>query len=199
MEGGSIDGNGAGTILTSESCLLDRRRNPKLERREIENALLHFLSADKVVWIAGGPIAGDDTDGHIDQLARFVSPNQVVVAVEDNPHDANYQPLQTNLQMLYSYQQQCGDDALEIIPLPMPHPIVIDQQRAPASYCNFYIANRCVLVPVFDNPADDEACQILQRLFPDREVIGLPARDLVWGLGAIHCITQQQPAGNKQS
>ena len=194
MEGGSIDGNGRGAILTTQSCLLDSQRNAGMHRQQMERILLQYCSASEVIWIAGGPMAGDDTDGHVDQLARFVSPNQIVVAVEDDPQDENYQRLHTNLRVLESCRDQ-WPEPLEIITLPMPHPIYFDQQRVPASYCNFYIANGCVLVPLFDDPADDEACQILEPLFPGRTIIGLAARDLAWGLGAFHCLTQQQPAG----
>ncbi len=194
LEGGSIDGNGAGLVLTSESCLLEPHRNPGLSRQDIENILMQYLGASKIIWIAGGPLAGDDTDGHIDQLARFVSPTKIVVAVENDPRDVNYQPLRTNLRMLQTYCQQ-RDEALEIIPLPMPQPIFIEEQRVPASYCNFYIANGCVLVPLFDDPADEEACYILQTLFPDREIVGLPGAISSGDSGAMHCMTQQQPAG----
>jgi agmatine deiminase len=195
LEGGSIDTNGRGVILTTESCLLDRRRNPGLSGADIERVLQDFLAASKVIWLVGGPLAGDDTDGHVDQLARFVGPHQVVVAVEEDPRDENYAPLQANLRRLQSFEQQARGESLEVIPLPMPRPIVIDSQRVPASYCNFYVANGCVLVPRFEDPADDAARDILQPLFPDRQVIGLPARELIWGRGAFHCLTQQQPAG----
>ncbi len=192
MEGGSIDGNGAGLVMTSESCLLQPQRNPGLSRQEIEKLLLRYLGASRIIWLAGGPVAGDDTDGHIDQLARFVSPTKIVLAVEDDPCDVNYQALRTNLRMLDMCRHE-GPTTLEIIPLPMPRPIYVEEQRVPASYCNFYIANGCVLVPMFDDPADEQACSILRSLFDDREIVGLPARDLIWGLGALHCMTQQQP------
>jgi agmatine deiminase len=195
LEGGSIDTNGRGVILTTESCLLDRRRNPGLSGADIERVLQDFLAASKVIWLVGGPLAGDDTDGHVDQLARFVGPHQVVVAVEEDPRDENYAPLQANLRRLQSFEKQARGESLEVIPLPMPRPIFIDSQRVPASYCNFYVANGCVLVPRFEDPADDAARDILQPLFPDRQVIGLPARELIWGRGAFHCLTQQQPAG----
>ncbi len=193
LEGGSIDGNGASTILTTESCLLDNRRNVNTSRPRVEDLLRQYCGATEVIWIAGGPIAGDDTDGHVDQLARFVSADQIVVAVEHNTQDANYSPLQTNLRMLQAHPSR-RRRAFEIIALPMPQPIFFDNQRVPASYCNFYIANGCVLVPQFEDPADEEALSILRSLFPDREIIGIFARDLVWGLGTLHCLTQQQPA-----
>ena len=198
MEGGSIDGNGHGTVLTTRSCLLDPRRNRGVNPQRMEAWLRQYCCAREVIWIAGGPVAGDDTDGHVDQLARFVSPHQVVVAVEDNPRDENYEPLLTNLRMLQGYRNRYHEP-LDVVRLPMPAPIYFDNRRVPASYCNFYIAYRCVLVPMFDDPTDDTALRILQPLFPDRELIGLPARDLVWGLGAIHCVTLQQPAPGNRS
>lgn len=197
IEGGAIDGNGRGTVLTTESCLLDPRRNARVNRHGMEEWLRRYCCAREVIWIAGGPIAGDDTDGHVDQLARFVSPRQVVVAVENNRRDENHQPLQTNVRMLQNYRDS-HREPLEVIQLPMPSPIHIEQRRVPASYCNFYIANRCVLVPTFDDAMDVEAIRILQALFADREVIGIPARDLAWGLGAIHCLTLQQPVARSE-
>ncbi len=192
MEGGGLEGNGHGTILTTRSCLLDPSRNPRLSQQDIERQLCRYLGADRVLWIGGGPMAGDDTDGHIDQLARFVSRQRIVVAVEEDPRDINYAPLQRNLRTLQQ-QAQPGEESLEIIPLPMPRPILVQGQRVPASYCNFYIANGCVLVPQFGDAADQRACQILQDAFPDRDLQPIPARDLIWGLGAFHCMTQQQP------
>ncbi|MHB8952612.1 MAG: agmatine deiminase family protein [Pirellulaceae bacterium] len=194
LEGGSIEGNGCGALLTTESCLLDPRRNPGLCRHDIEHILQEFCCVSEVIWLVGGPLAGDDTDGHVDQLARFVGPQHVVVAVTDDPEDVNYGPLQANLQRLEDAAGRWRGEPLRITRLPLPGPIVIDSQRVPASYCNFYIANGCVLMPCFDDPADDSARDILQRLFPDRQVIGLPAREIIWGLGAFHCLTQQQPA-----
>lgn len=195
MEGGSIDTNGAGTILTTESCLLDPRRNPGLTRADLEQMLCDYCCASEVIWLPGGPLWGDDTDGHVDQLARFIGPRQIVVAVEQDPRDENYAPLQANLQQLQAIKNQACGGPLEIIPLPMPRPIMEDRLRVPASYCNFYLANDCLLVPQFDDPADEIARSILQSLQPARQVISLPARDLIWGLGAFHCMTQQQPAG----
>ncbi|MHB8971742.1 MAG: agmatine deiminase family protein [Pirellulaceae bacterium] len=195
LEGGSIDGNGCGAILTTESCLLDPRRNPDMRREDIEHVLREFCCAADVIWLAGGPLAGDDTDGHVDQLARFVGPQHVVVAVENDPHDVHYAPLQVNLQRLQAARQRWPGESLCITPLPLPPPVLIDGRRVPASYCNFYIANGCVLMPCFEDPADDLAREILQPLFPGRQVIGLPAREIIWGRGAFHCLTQQQPAG----
>jgi agmatine deiminase len=193
LEGGSIDGNGSGRLLTSHSCLLDPRRNTRVGRPEMERFLQQYCCATEILWLNGPTMAGDDTDGHIDQLARFVSPHQVVVAVEDDPTDENHGPLQANLATLRRINDRLAEP-LDLIPLPMPRPIVIDAQRVPASYCNFYIANQCVLLPRFDDPADEIACAILEPLFPDRQIISQPARELIFGLGAFHCLTQQQPA-----
>jgi len=193
LEGGSIDVDGRGTLLTTEECLLNPNRNPRLSRAEIEQYLTDYLGVRKVLWLGGG-IVGDDTDGHIDELARFVAPKTVVAAVEDNPHDENYASLQENLRRLRSFTD--ADDApLEVVPLPMPRPIVHNGQRLPASYGNFYLANGMAIVPQFDDPADAQAVEILGRVLKDRRIVPLPARDLVLGLGAFHCITQQEPAG----
>jgi agmatine deiminase len=192
LEGGAIDGNGCGGVLTTRSCLLDPRRNSSMTAARCESLLQRYLGAAQIIWIQGGPMAGDDTDGHVDQLARFVSPRQVVVAVEPNMQDDNHEPLQRNLQMLTDYRDAHGE-SLEIVPLPMPEAMYVSGQRVPASYCNFYIANRCVLVPVFDDPKDSEALQTLAALLPGREVVPIASRQLIWGLGALHCITQQQP------
>ena len=192
MEGGALDNDGRGTFLSTEQCLLNPNRNPQLSRADIERYLADYLGARKVLWLGGG-IVGDDTDGHIDELARFVGPRTVVAAVEDDPQDENYAALQDNLARLKAMTDADGAP-LEIIPLPMPRPIFHKEQRLPASYCNFYIANGVVIVPEFDDPADARVVQILQRFFPDRRICPLPARDLFWGRGAFHCITQQQPA-----
>ena len=193
LEGGSIEVDGRGTLLTSEACLLNPNRNPQLSRSDIEQCLARFLGIRKVLWLGGG-IVGDDTDGHIDELARFVAPRTVVAAVEDNPQDTNYASLQENLRRLRSFTD-ADDQPLEIIPLPMPQPIVHDGKRLPASYCNFYLANGIAIVPQFDDPADAKAAEILGQVLKDRRIVPLPARDLVWGCGAFHCITQQEPAG----
>lgn len=192
LEGGSVDGNGAGTVLTTESCLLDPRRNANTTPGRMEELLRYYCGASTVIWLPGGPLAGDDTDGHVDQIARFVSPSHVVVAVEHDPEDDNYGSLHANLKVLEAFRDAEGQP-LEISHLPMPGPIYSGRQRLPASYCNFYIANRCVLVPLFDDVADAAALKILESLFADRHVIGIPARDLVGGLGALHCVTLQQP------
>jgi len=192
LEGGSIDVNGQGTLITTEACLLHSNRNPHLERGEIERLLRDFLGVQHILWLGDG-IAGDDTDGHVDDLARFVNPTTVVAVVEDDPADENHKPLTENLRRLRTMTDQDGK-ALRIVTLPMPRPVFHGGQRLPACYANFYVANAIVLVPTFDDPADARAIEILQRLFPDRRVVGIPSLDLIWGLGAFHCITQQQPA-----
>lgn len=193
LEGGSIEGDGQGTILTTESCLLHPNRNPDLNRSDVEERLGGYLGGKKILWLGEG-IAGDDTDGHIDDLTRFVAPGVVVTAMESNPDDDNYRPLQENRERLAGMQDVTGG-SLEVVELPMPTPIWENELRLPASYANFYIANGVVLVPTFNDPADGKALGILSELFPDRAVVGTPARDLVLGLGACHCLTQQQPAG----
>ena len=190
LEGGAIDSNGRGTLLAAESCLLHSNRNPGRSRREMERCLADYLGARHVVWLSA-EIAGDDTDGHVDQFARFVGPTTVVAAREKDSTDANYAPLEANFARLKTATDQDGR-ALEVATLPMPRPIYYDGRRLPASYANFYVANRLVVVPVFDDPADAEACETLGRLFPGRRICGLNAVDLVWGLGAFHCATQQE-------
>jgi len=194
LEGGSIDVNGLGTLLTTEECLLSevQERNPGFERTDWESVFREYLGATNVVWLGRG-IAGDDTHGHVDDLARFVNPSTVVTVVEPDRADANYQPLQENLARLRETKDQVGRP-LRVETLPMPQPVYFDGQRLPASYANFYIANEIVLVPTFSDPNDRAALNILAGLFPDREVIGIAARDLVLGLGTLHCMTQQQPA-----
>jgi agmatine deiminase len=191
LEGGAIDVNGAGALLTTESCLLNPNRNPNLRREEIEQRLRDFLGVHEILWLGDG-IAGDDTDGHVDDLARFVSERTVVTVVEDDPHDENYAPLQENLARLR--EMKIGGHPIDIVTLPMPKKIVRDGLRLPASYANFYIANTCVLVPTFADSADDVALSILRECFPSRRVIGIDCRELIWGLGTFHCLTQQQPA-----
>jgi agmatine deiminase len=193
LEGGSIDVNGQGLLLTTEECLLSpvQARNPWLPRAELEKVLGDYLGVTKVLWLNRG-IAGDDTHGHVDDLARFVGPRTVVTAVEESPLDENYAPLQDNLQRLRGMTDLEGRP-LEVVPLPMPAPVAFEGQRLPASYANFYIANECVLVPTFNDPDDRRALGILADLFPGRTVVGIHAVDLVWGLGTLHCLTQQQP------
>jgi agmatine deiminase len=195
MEGGSLDVDGRGTILTTEECLLSpvQARNPGLSREEIERALCEHLGARKVLWLGNG-IAGDDTHGHVDDLARFVDPRTVVIATEDDPADANHAPLRENRARLESMTNADGE-RLRVETLPMPSPVVLDGVRLPASYANFYVANAVVLVPTFNDARDREALATLARLFPTRAVVGIHAVDLVWGLGTLHCMTQQQPAG----
>jgi agmatine deiminase len=195
LEGGSIDGNGKGTILTTEECLLDQSvqvRNPGLGRRDMERVLREQLGATNVLWLGRG-IAGDDTHGHIDDVCRFVGPRTVVLCREDDSRDANYRPLQENRERLEGMRLEDGSK-LEIVPLPMPRPLYFDSQRLPASYANFYIANAAVLVPTFNDPRDRLALGILAEIIRDRPVIGIHAVDLVWGLGTIHCLTHEQPA-----
>jgi agmatine deiminase len=191
LEGGAIDVNGAGALLTTESCLLNKNRNPSLSREQIEQRLRDYLGVHDILWLGDG-IAGDDTDGHIDDLARFVSERRVITVVEENRRDENYEPLQKNLARLQA--MKIGDRAIEIIALPMPKKIVREGLRLPATYANFYIADTCVLVPTFADPADQVALSILRECFPTRRVIGIDCRELIWGLGAFHCLTQQQPA-----
>jgi agmatine deiminase len=191
LEGGSIDVNGSGALLTSESCLLNKNRNPNLSRDQIEQRLRDYLGVSDILWLGGG-IVGDDTDGHIDDLTRFVSQRAVVTVVEENRDDENYKPLQENLARLR--EMKIGGRKLEILTLPMPRKMVREGLRLPASYANFYIANTCVLVPVFGDPNDDAALSVLAECFPDRRVIGIDCRELIWGLGTFHCLTQQQPA-----
>jgi agmatine deiminase len=192
MEGGSVDVNGRGTLLTTEACLLNPNRNPELSRTEIEDCLRAYLGVSHILWLGEG-IAGDDTDGHVDDLTRFVDPTTVVTVVEDDPDDENYEPLQANLERLQGMTDQDGR-ALRVVTLPMPRALWHEGQRLPASYANFYIANGLVLLPTYDPPRDEEARATLRQLFPDREIIGIDCTDLVWGLGAFHCVTQQWPA-----
>jgi agmatine deiminase len=192
LEGGAIDSNGCGTILTTEQCLLNPNRNPQLCCTDMQRYLADYLGAKKVLWLGEG-IEGDDTDGHIDELARFVGPRTVAAALESDTNDVNYAPLRENFERLQRMTDQ-ENQPLDVIALPMPRSIHYDGQRLPASYCNFYMANGVAIVPQFDDPADARVVQILGQLLPGRQIIGLPARDLVWGLGAFHCITQQEPA-----
>jgi agmatine deiminase len=191
LEGGSIDVNGSGALLTTESCLLNKNRNPNLSRDAIEERLRDYLGARDVLWLGDG-IAGDDTDGHIDDLTRFVSKRTVVTVVERNRDDENYEPLQENLARLR--EMEIGGRTMDVITLPMPKKIVREGLQLPASYANFYIANTCMLVPIFADPNDEAALSILRDCFPDRRVIGIDCRELIWGLGTFHCLTQQQPA-----
>jgi agmatine deiminase len=194
LEGGSIDVNGRGTLLTTEECLLSpiQSRNPGMSRDQIESVLRDYLGTTNILWLRNG-IAGDDTHGHVDDLARFVDPFTVVTVVEPDPAESNYAPLQENLALLKQMKNESGQP-LRVETLPMPEPVFFAGQRLPASYANFYIANRIVLVPTFSDPNDRIALSTLASLFPDRQIIPIPCRDLVLGLGTIHCMTQQQPA-----
>ena len=203
MEGGSIEVNGAGCVLTSEQCLLNPNRNPELSQTEIEQHLKDYLGVTKVLWLGEG-IVGDDTDGHIDDIARFVAPDVIVCAVEEDPADANYKILQDNLKRLRS-MTDAADRAFEIGTLPMPGVVggestaARDLERLPASYANFYIANSVVLAPVFGHSNDARAVETLQKCFPTRRVVPINCEPLVWGMGTVHCVTQQEPQkGTKQ-
>ena len=191
MEGGSIDVNGKGCLLTSKSCLLNPNRNPNLSQPQIENYLINFYGVEKILWIDEG-IAGDDTDGHIDDTARFINPSTIVAVVEDDPSDVNYKILHENLAQLKSLRDLDGKP-FRIVELPMPSPMFYNNQREPASYANFLIANGVVLVPTFRDSKDAAVLEILRREFPQRTVIGIDCFDLVWGLGTLHCISQQEP------
>lgn len=195
LEGGSIDVNGRGTVLTTEECLLDRRvqvRNPGVTRTALEDALRASLGVTTVLWLGRG-IAGDDTHGHVDDVCRFVGPRAVALCRESDAHDVNYRPLEENRERLQGMRLEDGS-RLEVIDLPMPAPLSFAGRRLPASYANFYVANAAVLVPTFNDPHDRLALGILAEAFRDRPVVGIHAVDLVWGLGTIHCLTQQQPA-----
>ncbi|MGE0406286.1 MAG: agmatine/peptidylarginine deiminase [Candidatus Korobacteraceae bacterium] len=193
LEGGSIDVNGQGMLLTTSECLLSdiQNRNPGVERERLEEALAEYLGIKKVLWLGCG-IAGDDTHGHVDDITRFVAPDAVVTTVEPDTSDPNHQPLRQNLLTLNNATDQNGG-RLRVIELPMPSPVVFRGQRLPASYANFYIANGLVLVPTFNDPNDRRALAILSECFSGRQVVGIHSRDLVWGLGTLHCLTQQQP------
>lgn len=193
LEGGSIDVNGAGTILTTEECLLskEQQRNPHMSRVHYEKAFADYLGAFNTIWLGRG-ILGDDTHGHVDDLTRFVSKNTVITMVEPNARDVNHAPLRANLRRLQSARDQDGRQ-LTVVELPMPQPVVFEGRRLPASYANFYIANGVVLVPVFNRPNDRVALETLSQLFPRREIVPIYSGDFIWGFGAMHCMTQQQP------
>ena len=194
LEGGSVDVNGAGTILTTEECLLskEQERNPHMVRAHYEKAFADYLGAPHTIWLGRG-ITGDDTHGHVDDLTRFVSKSTVVTMVERNSKDVNHAPLQANLRRLQGARDQDGKQ-LTVVELPMPQPVVFEGRRLPASYANFYIANGVVLAPVFNRPSDSIALQTLAELFPTRAIVPIYSGDFIWGLGAMHCMTQQQPA-----
>ena len=189
MEGGSIDVNGAGDLVTTTSCLLNKNRNPQLNQDQIEGYLRDYYGVDNIIWLGDG-IVGDDTDGHVDDLTRFVSEDTLITVVEENVWDENYEPLQKNLRMLNRCRLASGKQPT-IVELPMPDVVFYDNQRLPASYANFYIANGKVIFPTYRCLADNEAAYILEACFPDREVIGIDSTDIVWGLGSFHCLSQQ--------
>ncbi len=194
LEGGSIDVDGQGTLLTTEECLLSKtqERNPGFTKQDYETFFANYLGVKKVLWLGNG-IAGDDTHGHVDDLARFIAPGKVIAMIEENKSDINYQPLKDNLSRLQSMTDAQGNK-LQVFELPMPAPIVFAGQRLPASYANFYIANGIVLVPTFNDPNDRIALNMLSQLFPTRKIVGIHCGDLVLGLGTLHCLSQQQPA-----
>lgn len=193
MEGGSVEFNGRGTLLTTTACLLNKNRNPHLSQKQIEEYLVNYYGVENILWLGDG-IVGDDTDGHIDDITRFVNEDTVVTVVEENKSDENYELLQENLQLLSTMRLENGKQ-LNIIELPMPKPVIYDEQRLPASYANFYIGNEHVVVPTFrDTKNDEQALNILQSCFKERKVVGLDSTDLIWGLGSFHCLSQQEPA-----
>lgn len=192
MEGGSVDFNGKGTVLTTTSCLLNENRNPHLNQKQIEEYLYNYYGVQNILWLGDG-ILGDDTDGHIDDLTRFVNADTVVTVVEANKKDENYEPLKENLNALNKLRLENGKP-MNIVELPMPSPLIYEDMRLPASYANFYISNKYVIVPTFRDKNDDAALTTLQQCFPDRKVIGLDSWDIIWGLGSFHCLSQQEPA-----
>lgn len=192
MEGGSVEFNGAGTLITSTCCLLNKNRNPQLNQLQIEQYLMDYYGVSQICWVNEG-IVGDDTDGHIDDTVRFVNENTVITVIEENKQDENYQLLQNNLKQLKQIRLLNGKQ-LNIIELPMPSAVVFEDQRLPASYANFYISNKHVIVPTFQSANDDRALQIIASCFPNREVVGIDSTDIIWGLGSFHCLSQQEPA-----
>lgn len=193
LEGGAIDVNGRGTMLTTKECLLNPNRNPGWSQEKIEEYLQKFLGVTKFLWLPGEPLAGDDTSAHIDSMARFVNETTIVCALEDTEKDTNFVSTQKNLQALQKMTDQDGQP-FTIIALPMPSAVIYDERQLPATYANFYIGNTVVIVPTFNCANDAKALKILQELFPTRKVVGIDCTDLVWGLGTLHCSTQQQPA-----
>lgn len=191
MEGGSVDFNGKGTVLTTTACLLNKNRNPNLNQQQIEGYLQNYYGVEQVLWLGDG-IVGDDTDGHIDDITRFVNEDTIVTVIEENKNDENYHILQENLQTLKTMRLLNGKQ-LNIVELPMPDAVYYDGQRLPASYANFYIANSAVVVPTYRSKNDDKALNILQQCFPDRKVIGIDSTHIIWGLGSFHCLSQQEP------
>ncbi len=191
MEGGSVDFNGKGTLITSSACLLNPNRNPQLNQLQIEAYLFNYYGVEQVLWVADG-IVGDDTDGHIDDTVRFVNEDTVIAVIEENRNDDNYELLQQNLEQLKKMRLLNGKQ-LNIVELLMPDELIYEDQRLPCSYGNFYIANKAVIVPTFGSRKDDKAMQVIQSCFPDRKVIGIDSTDIIWGLGSFHCLSQQEP------
>ncbi len=193
MEGGSVEFNGKGTILTTTACLLNKNRNPHLSQYEIEQYLIEYYGVEQILWLDEG-IVGDDTDGHIDDITRFVNEDTVITVIEKDKSDDNYDILRDNLKLLKK-MRLADDRSLNIVELPMPNPVIYENQRLPASYANFYISNENVIVPTFrDDQNDQEALDIIQECFPEREVVGIDSVDIIWGLGSFHCLSQQEPA-----
>ncbi len=192
MEGGSVDFNGMGTVLTTTSCLLNPNRNPKLSQEQIEEYLVQYYGVEHILWLGDG-IVGDDTDGHIDDITRFVNLDTVVTVIEEDKSDENHKPLNDNLKRLNKMRLETGKQ-INVVELPMPAMVVYEGQRLPASYANFYISNHAVVVPTYRDKNDDKALSILQSCFPDRKVVGLDSWDIIWGLGSFHCLSQQEPA-----
>ncbi|HLO54780.1 MAG TPA: agmatine deiminase family protein [Saprospiraceae bacterium] len=193
MEGGSVEFNGKGTILTTTACLLNKNRNPHLSQYEIEQYLVEYYGAEQILWLDEG-IVGDDTDGHIDDITRFVNEDTVITVIEHDKSDDNYDLLKDNLKLLKK-MRLADDRPLNIVELPMPNPVIYEDQRLPASYANFYISNENVIVPTFrDDRNDQDALDIIQECFPDREVVGIDSVDIIWGLGSFHCLSQQEPS-----
>lgn len=191
MEGGSVEFNGAGALLTSKVCLLHENRNPHLSQTEIEKYLCDYYGVEQILWVSEG-IVGDDTDGHIDDTTRFINANTVLTVTESNRLDANYEPLKQNLDDLKRLKLLNGE-SLNIIELPMPNPVVDQGERLPASYANFYISNEHVIVPTYRCQQDDKALQIIESCFPDRKIVGIDSTEIIWGLGSFHCLSQQEP------
>ncbi|HTE09979.1 MAG TPA: agmatine deiminase family protein [Chitinophagaceae bacterium] len=192
MEGGSVEFNGKGTLMTSTACLLNKNRNPQLNQEQIEDYLRNYYGVEQILWVDEG-IVGDDTDGHIDDTVRFVNGDTVITVIEENKADENYDLLQHNLAQLKQMRLLNGKQ-LNIVELLMPSELIYEDQRLPCSYANFYIANAAVVVPTFRSKRDDKAMQVIQSCFPDREVVGIDSTDIIWGLGSFHCLSQQEPA-----
>ena len=191
MEGGSVDFNGRGTLITTTACLLNENRNPKFNQAQIEEKLMSFYGVENIIWLGDG-VEGDDTDGHVDDITRFVNEDTVITAIEEDKNDDNYAPLQENLKILNQSRLENGKQ-MNVVELPMPEAFYFEDERLPASYANFYIANESVIVPVFNSKNDNKAIYILEECFKDRKVIGIDSTEIIWGLGSFHCLSQQEP------